>query len=543
MKYIIWLFFLPFCLLSDLVAQNIEVEGNVSGHWDVDTVFVTGDIHVVPEQSLTIGQGTQVIFQGFYGLYVKGDTLQAIGTAEYPVVFSVADTTGLHDIYDPQGAWKGVFVTGSPGDRLAKGPVVLLEHVRIAYAKAPHGEETLHGGGLYIRDEGTYLFSHTTFFSNRSYLNGGGVYYENASPVFTDCVFMHNRAGHPPTEEEQYGYGGGVYGRLGQGEIVNNRFYDNRATGLGGGLSLDSCNTKVTNNLFEDNNAPLGGGAGITRSNFIAPNSFSGNVLNSNYAEFFGGGIALLTFRGNLFNNTIVNNYASMGGGLYCNEGAIPLVANTIFWGNSASSADNAQIFLWDAASQPDLIYCNLEGGMDGVGGAPFNGAFLECVDENPGFTGDEDHPFGLTSNSPCIMAGDPEFVDPAPWLLNDFAGNPRIQNDRIDIGAYEYQGTVTFVDDPFMESDSCLTIYPNPSCGEATLRFVLEEPSSVRLQLFDIQGKNLSCFPETAIPAGDHQLSLHELLPNGYELSAGLYWVVLHASGQQDVSPLMIQR
>ncbi len=447
MKQVVTLLFFLLCPFWLMASKNqtIELEGAVSGTWNYDTVYVTGDIFLGPGHQLLIEASVYVEFQGFYGFYVEGESLQANGTPENPITFSVNDTIGLHNIFEPDGAWKGIFVFGQQDNNDPEGPVVSLQNCHIEFAKAPLSEPLHHGGGLYISGEGSYEIEGNTFFRNYAYFNGGGAYFTEAQPLFFNNHFLENFAGHPPTEEETYGYGGGLYGMHGRGEIRENIFFGNWASGMGGGLSLDSCNTHIVKNIFENNEAPLGGGLGVLRSEFIFPNSISGNLFVDNYALFFGGGIALLTFKGDLFNNTIVNNHAGYGGGLYCNAGAMPNIHSSIFWGNPAgSSPGDSQVFIWDTTSDPQFSYSVIEFGLDGIGGAGFDGELVECIEEDPLFVNQGDHPFQLQENSPAIVAGNPasgEFLLPE----TDLAGNPRFQNYRIDIGAYEYQGTVEY--------------------------------------------------------------------------------------------------
>ena len=63
-----------------------------------------------------------------------------------------------------------------------------------------------------------------------------------------------------------------------------------------------------------------------------------------------------------------------------------------------------------------------------------------------------------LQSNSPCINAGDNDFVTTA----TDLDGNPRVVSGTVDIGAYEYQGTGSVI------SYAWLQQYGLPTDGSA---------------------------------------------------------------------------
>ncbi len=423
-------------------GNNLYVEGDVSGHWAADTVFVTGDIHLPPGEYLEILPGVRVEFQGYYGFIVQGDGLDVVGTHDSPVVFSISDTTGLHDIYSPDGGWKGITILGGFGKGIP-GPVVDFQHVHVEYAKAIHGEGIMHGGGIYLEGEGQFGFYRTTFFMNQAYLFGGGAYFRQANPVFAYCSIIDNKAGHPPTDAETYGAGGGIFGKHSRGQILNSSFEGNWASGVGGGLAIDSADVAVHNNTFKNNYAMLGGAISYMRSSINS--GVYNNLVAYNEATFFGGGICLLTFNGPMYNNTVVYNHTSMGGGLYCNEGATPDIQNSIFWGNTGDTEEiGSQAFIWDSTSEPVFSYSILQYGKENIGGAGIDGDLHECLDEDPLFVEDGDHPFQLQEGSPAIMTGNPDLTDGILPEV-DLAGNPRVQNDRIDMGAYEFQGQHMF--------------------------------------------------------------------------------------------------
>ena len=454
MKSIFTLIFVLIAFLGALGQQvprygnNLYVEGEVSGVWMADTVFVTGDITLPPNESLEIAPGVYVEFQGYYGFLIRGYSFNAEGAAGAPVVFSVQDTTGLHDIYSPDGGWRGITIMGGSkkGD---PGPGIEFRHCRIEYAKAIYGESNANGGGVRIEGEGSFLFYKTTFFRNHSYFHGGGAYFKNANVDFYDCLFEDNYAGHPPTELQTFGSGGGLSGLHGGGYVTKSTFLNNEATGLGGGLCLDSSDVVINSNIFKYNFSIIGGGVGYIRS--TPEKLIVNNLIAENVGYYFGGGIAFIEFAGKMMNNTIANNASAMGGGMYLNDDASPIVENTIFWGNTAGVEEQSQVFIWDVFSDPGFYYCNMQFGVNGIGGAGFEGDYIGCIETDPLFAGAGDHPYQLLAGSAAINAGDPN-LDPEIMPATDLAGNPRIIGSIIDIGAYEYQGeqddlfTVTFI-------------------------------------------------------------------------------------------------
>ncbi|MHC4498805.1 MAG: choice-of-anchor Q domain-containing protein [Planctomycetota bacterium] len=102
-----------------------------------------------------------------------------------------------------------------------------------------------------------------------------------------------------------------------------------------------------------------------------------------------------------------------------------------------------------------NISYCDLQGGLAGISGDGIVNWGPGNIDTDPCFIqlgyrdvnrvwveGD----YHLRPNSPCINAGDPNYI--AEPNETDLDGNPRIIGGRIDMGAYEYQPRILYVDD-----------------------------------------------------------------------------------------------
>ena len=78
---------LPFLIVTGLFAQT-EVSGNISGNWTTtgSPYIVTGNLLLLPEDTLNIDPGVEVRFDGNYKLDVFG-TLFAVGTETDSISF------------------------------------------------------------------------------------------------------------------------------------------------------------------------------------------------------------------------------------------------------------------------------------------------------------------------------------------------------------------------------------------------------------------------------------------------------------------------
>jgi hypothetical protein len=137
------------------------------------------------------------------------------------------------------------------------------------------------------------------------------------------------------------------------------------------------------------------------------------NLLHANTASDAGGGIYTRYDRSFIYNNTIVGNSASRGGGIYVlNEGQyLPDVRNAIVFENTASNGPS--IYL-DAAnnSQINITWSDVEGGWTGTGN----------FDSVPNFWDTVMHRLGQPSR--CIDAGT---SDNTP--TQDFDGQARVDH------------------------------------------------------------------------------------------------------------------
>jgi hypothetical protein len=271
------------------------------------------------------------------------------------------------------------------------------------------------GGGAYFGSLG-----HCIVASNTATNSGGGTYYA----VVNDSTLSNNVA---------YTGGGASYGTL-----TNCQINANLAAGGGGIAWATLFNCVVSSNSATYN----GGGASI------------GTLINckliGNSAGYVGGGYdalgwGSLTEAYDLLNCTLVGNSAATGGG----GAEHAVLVNCTVVSNSASAvlgygggADQSELhncivyynnfsapYTANAnVSQSGVSYCCtlplLTNGPGNITNAPL---FLNLA------SGD----FHLQTNSPCI--------DSATNLPSiggvDLDGRPRVVGNRVDMGAYEFQG------------------------------------------------------------------------------------------------------
>jgi len=266
---------------------------------------------------------------------------------------------------------------------------------------------------------------------------------------------------------------------------------NNSSGDLGGAISIGVCDqVRVVNNLFAGNTASRKGGAiSINEINMLAAN------------------------------NTFVNNSALLGGAVSVNGDAQLTVRNCLLWDNQADSL-GSQFYLFSGLL--DISHSLIDGGLSGVfttAGEEFY--YADNLESDPLFENQEPHPWTPQQTSPCLNAG---LIDTTGLELPllDLAGYPRVQEDRIDIGAYEVislAGCCPFL--PLPEGLLLQQNFPNPFNGSTTIRYTLDEPTPLQITIINLLGQVVLQLPPTFASAGVNSFQWQPA-----ELASGVYLV-----------------
>ena len=514
---------LPFLLKS----QTMEVSGIQEGLWNCDTVLVIKDVIVPEDKSLTISEGTRVVFKDYFSITVNG-SFKAFGSETDSIYFTARDTTGFFNWKKGKGGWNGLILQNAKD-------TVILDYCHFSFGKAVSSQQSAvsgqrclslskaepgastssatekfkvqssefrgrdvtpvasnnvtpvasqnFGGALRISNSIVNI-SNSTFYHNLTDSKGGALYAEHSSIKISNCEVDSNFGFN---DEGVYMHGAGFQFSNCDVMMEDMYFHDNYcANCYGGGANFDSCNVYVNNAIFEDNYAVNAAGMGIQRSNDYDVKIYN-CLFDNNISYHYGGAMAMATSSPLIQNVTMTNNYtiAAGGGALQFYSEARPVFKKCILWGNDwygehNAISDGSQIFVWGSDCAPEFYNSILQGGYKEVHGnssiAVYDTATM--IDSDPMFVDIQNRDFHLLSGSPAINNGS---VDIEGVPSKDLSGNSRIVGNRIDIGCYESDVTS-------LKEINCknVNIYPNPINHNSICEFLLRNTSDVNVKIYN---------------------------------------------------------
>ncbi|MBS3741740.1 MAG: T9SS type A sorting domain-containing protein [Candidatus Cloacimonetes bacterium] len=246
-------------------------------------------------------------------------------------------------------------------------------------------------------------------------------------------------------------------------------------------------NLRLVNSEFSNNLADYGGAISLEYQS--SPTIF-GCLFKNNHAFINGSPIYCSYSFPKITNSTIVNNTV-LYDDIYYKTGAIytfiskPKITNNIFWNNISNYFTEEQLI---ECKGYYTTYNDIQNGHPGKGN----------IDLDPLFIISGEIPFSLTDASPCIDAGSPDtttiFISGS-----DLEGNPRVFQNKIDMGAYEWHDSIG-VDTGYSNPLSEAICYPNPCHGLAKFEFKLNKNilkqnkiESGVLSIYNIKGRKIT--------------------------------------------------
>jgi len=499
-------------------AKGGDVYSEGPSHIVLDTFTVMNPMkfHASPLQNFTFDIRNSVLEQANADLFVspEGDNSKS-GLSETEALKDIfiatmkikTESSGPRTIHLLEGTYSSssnaeLFPVFLPDYTLLKGSspgsvfldaeeqntvVRLLEKSNILLSGMTiQGGSNILGGG--IRCEESNLSLKDVVISDNEAWRGGAIYASNSTLSLCDAQVIENTSrvsnGNSPQTP-------GIYMFLSDAMIENSVIAENEALGFV---------------IY-----PTGIGLDCLYSGILLRNStVTGNTSN-NYGSY--------------------QPYWPAGVSFYESK---PILINSIIFGNYPKEVHFE-------TSEPDTItvsYSDIRGGMGGIilsGDSSYVNWLEGNIDEDPLFAGEGEHPFMLSATSPCRNAGTPDTTGML-LPLRDLAGGPRIWDDRIDIGAYEWNNVS--INEFFRDSVNLqISVFPNPFSSATTIRYYLEENGPIMIRIFNLHGQQIS-EPLNAC----QERGMHEMNWEAKDLPSGIYLYRIHAGNKTGSGKLVKQ-
>jgi len=388
------------------------------------------------------------------------------------------------------------YSTSQGGIKIRDNANVSLENISI------YNCECSGNSGMVINNTGSLLLKDVYIYNN---IGGKALYLTNTDEnsrefAMFNCTVNSNM----PDDDPEEGYGGGiiVVGKMTIQDIFSGVFK----------------NVEITNNVNNDTD--------------WYPSSVALTVMNNAQVD--------------VINCTIGDNTTPTGGAVKLDYGAEVNIINSILYG------DSPRELVVDGRDMPCTLTVQnslIQGGMWDMlvlGNNTFN--WLDGnIDDDPLWIGSGEYPYSLSYGSPCIDSGT---IDTTGLHLPayDLAGNPRIKNGRIDMGAYEYQDTVS-VDPSHDHPDWLYTLQntPNPFHEGTSILFSVHDSRYIKdiiLTIYNAKGQlvkrftseNQEFMPYTEVywDGTDEQ---------GKQVAPGTYFYKLEYNGNSVVRKMVLLR
>ena len=315
--------------------------------------------------------------------------------------------------------------------------------------------------GAGIANEGTLTLNNCTVASNRA--NGaesawGGGIVNKGNLTIQNSLLTGN------VDSTTGGGGGGAIDNYGTLDVVNSTLSNNNGGGGEAGAILNEtgATATITSSTLSGNSATSSGGISNYGTMTFDSSTLSGNTSGFSAGGIYNGGTMTLS------DSTIAGNTAYAGGGGILNGGTLTIGNSTIAGNANSLSSFGGGIYNGgnlnmqntilagntDTGGAPDLYGSLSTSGYNLIGNTIGSGggfAATDLLNVNPHLgklqnNGGPTQTMALLPGSPALDAGDPNYLtDTANPAAYDQRGTgfSRVVNGRIDIGAFEAQGSV----------------------------------------------------------------------------------------------------
>ncbi len=324
----------------------------------------------------------------------------------------------------------------------------ILQNAEVTLNYLTLKDNTANCSGGAITNDGKLILNNCIFSNNRALDSGGAIYSISGSTLkVNNCFFSKNYApslggaimnngdlniNNGIFNDNYGGNAGAIYnGSHGGTCNINDGTFTNNSASYDSAIS-NYGDLQITNSIFQENNSTQDATINNNKNATIVNCLFTQNTVENGLNPERGiitNSLSYSVSSTTIINSTIVNNYG--GHGVYISRGNSLSIYNSILFDNAKN---DIHYILGNLIVQNCLI---------GTSNIDLNNN-NNIIAEDPLFV---DNGYSPQQASPAIDAGDNTYLP--VWLTKDLAGESRIRNNTVDMGAYEFQSSTSSASSP----------------------------------------------------------------------------------------------
>ena len=175
-------------IITGLFSQTPIPAGTISGTWEYQgsPYLINGDVTVPNGSSLVIKPGVTVEMQGWYKIGIEGK-LNATGTKDSLIYFTIADTTGFSLTDTTAGGWHGIRF-----ENINSYDTSILVNCKLEYGKSIDSSSFFKDACVLYSDNLFYLIMENCIISNNFSLKGSALFLDHTTSSITGSKFYNN---------------------------------------------------------------------------------------------------------------------------------------------------------------------------------------------------------------------------------------------------------------------------------------------------------------------------------------------------------------
>ncbi len=262
-------------------------------------------------------------------------------------------------------------------------------------------------------------------------------------------------------------------------------------------------------------------------------------------ANIYGSGLGVEQTGVIAVNCTFGNNTTDspQGGAIGAVNNAQLSIYNCILYSN-----EPAGLYMYYGSNELNIYNSLVAGGEEGIN--VYTPGVINYdpsnIDTDPLWDTTNFYPYSLSAGSPCIDAGTLDLPPGIELPETDLAGNPRVHNGYVDMGAYEYGpwvGIENYNSTLNTQHSTLLEVFPNPFRFETSIAYVRPESGQCIIRIYNLNGRCVKTLMNSQGLSGKGEMKWRGNDDSDNPVPKGTYIVAIILNGKEREAVKLVRR